>query len=206
MVYRTEKEKFEAVGNGILQEDNSVAHGIKHYHERGQPVLVGTISIEKSEIIAEILKRAGVPHEVLNAKQHERESNIVAQAGRKGAVTVATNMAGRGTDILLGGNPEAMTREYFLKNRLAMPYAQAPAVIPAETQSPNGDAAPSAVPMVLFQHEGKIFQVPVEQWKPVFEQFAQQCKAEHDEVVALGGLHILGTERHEARRIDNQLP
>jgi preprotein translocase subunit SecA len=205
VVYRTEKEKFEAVVNGILQEDNTVAHGIKHYHERGQPVLVGTISIEKSEIIAEILKRAGVPHEVLNAKQHERESNIVAQAGRKGAVTVATNMAGRGTDILLGGNPEAMTREYFLKNRLAMPYSQAPAVIPAETQSPNGDAAPSAVPMVLFQHEGKIFQVPVEQWKPIYEQFAQQCKAEHDEVVALGGLHILGTERHEARRIDNQL-
>jgi preprotein translocase subunit SecA len=205
VVYRTEKEKFEAVVNGILQEDNTVAHGIKHYHERGQPVLVGTISIEKSEIIAEILKRAGVPHEVLNAKQHERESNIVAQAGRKGAVTVATNMAGRGTDILLGGNPEAMTREYFLKNRLAMPYSQAPAVIPAETQSPNGDAAHSAVPMVLFQHEGKIFQVPVEQWKPIYEQFAQQCKAEHDEVVALGGLHILGTERHEARRIDNQL-
>jgi len=205
VVYRTEKEKFEAVVSGILQEDNTVAHGIKHYHERGQPVLVGTISIEKSEIIAEILKRAGVPHEVLNAKQHERESNIVAQAGRKGAVTVATNMAGRGTDILLGGNPEAMTREYFLKNRLAMPYSQAPAVIPAETQSPNGDAAPSAVPMVLFQHEGKIFQVPVEQWKPIYDQFAQQCKAEHDEVVALGGLHILGTERHEARRIDNQL-
>src|SRR6266446_5596794 len=205
VVYRTEKEKFEAVVNGILQEDNSFAHGIRHYHERGQPVLVGTISIEKSETIAEILKRAGVPHEVLNAKQHERESNIVAQAGRKGAVTVATNMAGRGTDILLGGNPEAMTREYFLKNRLAMPYSQAPAVIPAETQSPNGDAAPSAVPMVLFQHEGKIFQVPVEQWKPIFEQFVQQCKAEHDEVVALGGLHILGTERHEARRIDNQL-
>ena len=205
VVYRTEKEKFEAVVNGILQEDNTVAHGIKHYHERGQPVLVGTISIEKSETIAEILKRSGVPHEVLTAKQHERESNIVAQAGRKGAVTVATNMAGRGTDILLGGNPEAMTREYFLKNRLAMPYSQAPAVIPAETQSPNGDAAPSAVPMVLFQHEGKIFQVPVEQWKPIFEQFVQQCKAEHDEVVALGGLHILGTERHEARRIDNQL-
>jgi preprotein translocase subunit SecA len=163
VVYRTEKEKFEAVVNGIMQEDNSFAHGIKHYHQRGQPVLVGTISIEKSETIAEILKRAGVPHEVLNAKQHERESNIVAQAGRKGAVTVATNMAGRGTDILLGGNPEAMTREYFLKNRLAMPYAQAPAVIPADTQSPNGEAAPSAVPMVLFQHEGKIFQVPADQ-------------------------------------------
>jgi preprotein translocase subunit SecA len=205
VVYRTEKEKFEAVVNGILQEDNSFAHGIRHYHERGQPVLVGTISIEKSEAIADILKKAGVPHEVLNAKQHERESRIVAQAGRKGAVTVATNMAGRGTDILLGGNPESMTREHFLKNRLAMPYAQAPAVIGADTQSPNGEAAPSAVPMVLFQHEGKIFQVPVDQWKPVYEQFALQCKAEHDEVVALGGLHILGTERHEARRIDNQL-
>src|ERR1700741_2075542 len=205
VVYRTEREKFEAVVSGILQEDNTVAHGIRHYHQRGQPVLVGTISIEKSETIAELLKKAGVPHQVLNAKQHERESRIVAQAGRKGAVTVATNMAGRGTDILLGGNPEFLTREHFLKNRLAMPYSQAPAVIPAETQSPNGDAAPSAVPMVLFQHEGKIFQVPVDQWKPVYEQFAQQCKAEHDEVVALGGLHILGTERHEARRIDNQL-
>jgi preprotein translocase subunit SecA len=201
VVYRTEKEKFEAVVNGILQEDNSFANGIRHYNERGQPVLVGTISIEKSEAIAEILKKAGVPHQVLNAKQHERESGIVAQAGRKGAVTVATNMAGRGTDILLGGNPEQMTRDYFLKNKLAMPYAAAPAVIPAEA----GKDAQPAVPMVLFQHEGKIFQVPADQWKPVYDQFAQQCKAEHDEVVALGGLHILGTERHEARRIDNQL-
>jgi preprotein translocase subunit SecA len=201
VVYRTEKEKFEAVVNGILQEDNSLANGIRHYHERGQPVLVGTISIEKSEAIAELLKKARVPHEVLNAKQHERESRIVAQAGRKGAVTVATNMAGRGTDILLGGNPEQMTRDHFLKNKLAMPYAAAPAVIPAEA----GKDAQPAVPMVLFQHEGKIFQVPADQWKPVYEQFAQQCKAEHDEVVALGGLHILGTERHEARRIDNQL-
>jgi preprotein translocase, SecA subunit len=207
VVYRTEKEKFEAVVNGILQEDNSLAHGIKHYHDRGQPVLVGTISIEKSEAIADILKKSGVPHEVLNAKQHERESRIVAQAGRKGAVTVATNMAGRGTDILLGGNPEFMTREHFLKNRLAMPYAQAPAVIGEELQNgdPSGAPAPSSVPMVLFQHEGKIFQVPQDQWKPVYDDFANQCKAEHDEVVALGGLHILGTERHEARRIDNQL-
>jgi preprotein translocase subunit SecA len=204
VVYRTEKEKFEAVVSGILQDDNRVAHGIRHYHERGQPVLVGTISIEKSETIAELLKKAGIPHQVLNAKQHERESHIVAQAGRKGAVTVATNMAGRGTDILLGGNPESLTREYFLKNKLAMPYAAAPAVIGAE--GGNGDAAaqPSA-PMVLFQHEGKIFQVPQDHWKPVYDQFADQCKAEHDEVVALGGLHILGTERHEARRIDNQL-
>src|SRR5712664_234452 len=203
VVYRTEKEKFEAVVNGIMQEDNLFANGIRHYHERGQPVLVGTISIEKSETIAELLKKSGIPHQVLNAKQHERESRVVAQAGRKGAVTVATNMAGRGTDILLGGNPEQMTRDHFLKNKLAMPYAAAPAVIPAEPAP--GEAAQPTVQMVLFQHEGKIFQVPVDQWKPVFDQFAEQCKAEHDEVVALGGLHILGTKRHEARRIDNQL-
>src|SRR6202051_4031460 len=203
IVYRTEKEKFTAVVNGIMQEDDSFANGIRHYHERGQPVLVGTISIEKSETIAALLKAAKIPHEVLNAKQHERESRIVAQAGRKGAVTVATNMAGRGTDILLGGNPEQMTRDHFLKNKLAMPYAAAPAVIGADPAGGNG--AQPAVPMVLFQHEGKIFQVPADQWKPVIDQFAAQCKAEHDEVVALGGLHILGTERHEARRIDNQL-
>src|SRR5580704_12391559 len=202
VVYRTEKEKFEAVVNGIMQEDNSLANGIRQLNERGQPVLVGTISIEKSEAIAELLKKNRIPHEVLNAKQHERESRIVAQAGRKGAVTVATNMAGRGTDILLGGNPEQMTRDYFLKKRLAMPYAAAPAVIGGDPAAPD---APAAVPMVLFQHEGKIFQVPSDQWKPVFEEFAAQCKAEHDEVVELGGLHILGTERHEARRIDNQL-
>jgi len=206
IVYRTEREKFEAVVNGILQEDNSLANGIRHYHERGQPVLVGTISIEKSEAIAELLKKGGIPHQVLNAKQHERESRIVAQAGRKGAVTVATNMAGRGTDILLGGNPEQMTRDHFLKNKLAMPYAAAPSVIPADSPGgPDSAQAPAAVPMVLFQNEGKIFQVPVDQWKPVYDDFANQCKAEHDEVVALGGLHILGTERHEARRIDNQL-
>src|ERR1700723_3667856 len=208
VVYRTEKEKFEAVVNGILQEDDSLANGIRQYHERGQPVLVGTISIEKSEAIAELLEKHGIPHQVLNAKQHERESGVVAQAGRKGAVTVATNMAGRGTDILLGGNPEQMTRDYFLKNKMALPYASAPAVIGQDGAAINAvgeTAQPIAAPMVLFQHEGKIFQVPSDQWKPIYEQFAQQCKAEHDEVVALGGLHILGTERHEARRIDNQL-
>jgi len=202
IVYRTEREKFVAVVNGILQEDESYAHGIRQYHERGQPVLVGSISIEKSEAIAELLKQAGIPHQVLNAKQHEREAKVVSQAGRKGAVTVSTNMAGRGTDILLGGNPEQMTREHFLKNKLAMPSAEAPTVItPDEGDTP----APAAVRMVLFQHEGKIFQVPEDQWKPVYDQFVLQCKAEHDEVIALGGLHILGTERHEARRIDNQL-
>src|ERR1700722_13048213 len=208
IVYRTEKEKFEAVVNGILQEDNSLDNGIRHYNKRGQPGLVGTISIEKSEAIAEILKREGIPPQVLNAKQHERESRIVAQAGRKGAVTVATNMAGRGTDILLGGNPEQMTRDYFLKNKMALPYSAAPAVIGQDGAAINAageTAQPIAAPMVLFQHEGKIFQVPSDQWKPIYEQFSQQCKAEHDEVVAMGGLHILGTERHEARRIDNQL-
>ena len=220
VVYRTEAEKFEAAVNGIIQEDGSRAHGIRQYYESGQPVLVGSISIEKSEKIAEHLKRAGIPHQVLNAKQHEREAKVIAQAGRKGAVTVSTNMAGRGTDILLGGNPEAMTREYCLKNKLAMPYAPAGAVIgtaagaetPAQADaqaagvSGNGSASAAAsAAMVLFQQEGKIFQVPLEQWKPMYDQFAQQCKAEHDEVVAMGGLHILGTERHEARRIDNQL-
>ena len=233
VVYRTEVEKFDAAVNGIIQEDGARAGGIRQLHESGQPVLVGSISIEKSEKIAELLKKAGIPHQVLNAKQHEREAKIISQAGRKNAVTVSTNMAGRGTDILLGGNPEAMTREYCLKNKLAMPYAPAGAVIgapvpaatpvpagggesPAQADAPadtagvgaasgNGASSGGNVPMVLFQQEGKIFQVPLDQWKPIFDQFAEQCRAEHDEVVAMGGLHILGTERHEARRIDNQL-
>jgi preprotein translocase subunit SecA len=200
VVYRTAVEKYEAVVNGILQEDNTHAHGIRQIHESGQPVLVGTISIEKSEHLANLLKKAGIPHQVLNAKQHEREAKVISQAGRKGAVTVSTNMAGRGTDILLGGNPEAMTREYCLQQKIAIPYIAAPAVI-------GGDGAESSASanMVLFQQEGKIFQVPQEQWKPIYDQYVEQCRAEHDEVIALGGLHILGTERHEARRIDNQL-
>jgi preprotein translocase subunit SecA len=220
VVYRTEKEKYEAAVNGIIQEDGTKTGGIRQYHESGQPVLVGSISIEKSEKIAEILKRAGIPHQVLNAKQHEREAKVIAQAGRKGAVTVSTNMAGRGTDILLGGNPEAMTRDYCLKEKLAMPYLPAGSVIgtapgtetPAQADataggtSGNGSGASAAgAAMVLFQQEGKIYQVPLETWKPLYDQFAAQCKTEHDEVVAMGGLHILGTERHEARRIDNQL-
>jgi preprotein translocase subunit SecA len=222
VVYRTEAEKFEATVNGIVQEDGTRASGIRQYYESGQPVLVGSISIEKSEAIAELLKKAGIPHQVLNAKQHEREAKVIAQAGRKGAVTVSTNMAGRGTDILLGGNPEAMTRDYCLKEKLAIPYLPASAVIggPPGTETPaQADASAESAPaaqaagsngsanpaMVLFQQEGKIFQVPLEQWKPLYDQFAQQCKAEHDEVVAMGGLHILGTERHDARRIDNQL-
>ncbi|MGH9573949.1 MAG: preprotein translocase subunit SecA [Candidatus Acidiferrales bacterium] len=228
VVYRTEVEKFEAVVDGIMQEDGSKANGIRQYFESGQPVLVGSISIEKSEKIAELLRKSGIPHQVLNAKQHEREAKIIAQAGRKGAVTVSTNMAGRGTDILLGGNPEAMTREHFLKNRIAIPYSPAASVIGggAGTETPaqadahatadgaspssngagsNGAGSAAAPAMVLFQQEGKIFQVPLEQWKPIYDSFVEQCRTEHDEVVAMGGLHILGTERHEARRIDNQL-
>ncbi len=164
VVYRTAAEKYEAVVNGILQEDNSYAHGIRQIHESGQPVLVGTISIEKSEHLANLLKKAGIPHQVLNAKQHEREAKVVSQAGRKGAVTVSTNMAGRGTDILLGGNPEAMTREYCLQERLAIPYTSAPAVIGGD-----GAEAVAAPNMVLFQQEGKIFQVPADQWKPIYD-------------------------------------
>ncbi len=152
VVYRTEKEKFRAVVDEI--ED---------CHKRGQPVLVGTISIENSEKVSRMLKRRGVPHHVLNAKYHEKEAEIVAQAGRKGAVTISTNMAGRGTDIMLGGNPVFLARAE--KD-------------PAE--DPEG-------------------------YEAALERYREQCAREKEEVLAAGGLHILGTERHESRRIDNQL-
>jgi preprotein translocase subunit SecA len=158
IVYRTEEEKYR-----------NAAKEIKDLAERGQPVLVGTISIEKSEKLSKLLKKMGVKHEVLNAKQHEREAKIVAQAGRKGAVTVSTNMAGRGTDILLGGNAEFMAREGLLK------------------KGKNPDL------------------IPREEWDAVYKECKQETDREHEEVVGLGGLHILGTERHESRRIDNQL-
>ncbi|HEV2388481.1 MAG TPA: preprotein translocase subunit SecA [Candidatus Acidoferrales bacterium] len=196
VVYRTEREKWEAVVDGILQEDGTKAWGIRQLWESGQPVLLGTISIEKSEKLAELLRRAGIPHQVLNAKAHEREAKVIAQAGRKGAITVATNMAGRGTDILLGGHPDFLTREHCLKNKLASPYAAAGPLVGAEGEASN---------TILFQHEGRVYQVPREHWTPIFDQYAAECRAEHDEVVAMGGLHVLGTERHEARRIDNQL-
>jgi preprotein translocase subunit SecA len=195
-VYRTDKEKWEAAVNGIVQEDGTRMFGIRQLWESGQPVLVGTISIEKSEKVADLLKRAGIPHQVLNAKAHEREAKVIAQAGRKHAVTVSTNMAGRGTDILLGGNPEFLTREICLKNKLASPYAAAGPLVGSEEESTG---------TVIFQHEGRVYQVPLDQWKPIYDEFATECRAEHDEVVAMGGLHVLGTERHEARRIDNQL-
>src|SRR2546422_128972 len=158
MIYRTLPEKWDAV----VEE-------IKERYEHGQPVLVGTVSVENSELIARRLQRVGVPHNVLNAKYHEREAEIVAQAGRKGAITIATNMAGRGTDILLGGNPDFMTRE-FLKE-----------------QEIDPDEATES------------------QWQEQYSKAKHIVEAEHKEVVSLGGLHILGTERPESRRIDNQL-
>ncbi len=184
MVYRTEGEKFKAV----VEE-------IRELHQRGQPVLVGTISIEKSERLSGMLKKAGnIPHVVLNAKFHEKEAAIVAQAGRQAAVTVATNMAGRGTDILLGGNPEFMAKEFCLKEKLAER-------LPLEQQT-FGFGDPD---FVYFHHQDQFYRVPRPTWEEALTRFQAQTDAEHDQVVKVGGLHILGTERHEARRIDNQL-
>ena len=185
VVYRTEREKY-----------NAVSEGIEELHQRGQPVLVGTTSIEKSERISELLKKKKVEHVVLNAKHHEKEAEIVAQAGRKDVVTIATNMAGRGTDILLGGNPEFMAKQECVKQGLAHP-------VPPEAAS--AAPRPGKEGATLFYYQGTEYEVSTEQWEEAFHRFKAQTDAEHDEVVAVGGLHILGTERHEARRIDNQL-
>jgi preprotein translocase subunit SecA len=182
VVYRTEEEKFR-----------NAAKEIKACQEKGQPVLVGTISVEKSERLSSSLKRMGVKHEILNAKQHEREAYIVAQAGRKGVVTVSTNMAGRGTDILLGGNPEFMTKEACLKERVA------------EQLPPDQEVFLSNQESFYFYHLGYFYKVPRPKWDEIFTRYKAQTDVEHDEVVALGGLHITATERHESRRIDNQL-
>jgi preprotein translocase subunit SecA len=182
IVYRTLDEKFR-----------NAAKEIKEYNSKGQPVLVGTISVEKSEKLSGILKRMGVKHEVLNAKNHEREAVIVAQAGRRGAVTVSTNMAGRGTDILLGGNPEFMTKDACLKDKFAERLPEDQAQYIADEH------------FYYFTHHDQFYRVRRDRWDELFARFKEQTDGEHDQVKALGGLHIVGTERHESRRIDNQL-
>jgi len=160
MVYKTQSEKYRAV----LDE-------IEKVHAKGQPILVGTVSVEKSEIVSRLLRQRGIPHEVLNARNHAREAEIVAQAGRRGAITISTNMAGRGTDIKLGGDPDAMALR--------------------DLRATFGDRA----------HE----HTQPEAFAAILERYRPECEAEKREVLAAGGLHIIGTERHESRRIDNQL-
>jgi preprotein translocase subunit SecA len=156
-------------------------------------MLVGTVSIEKSEKLSSMLRKSGTKHVVLNAKYHAQEAEIVAQAGRLGAVTIATNMAGRGTDILLGGNAEFMARQRCLADELAVRLPR------GEEKFIDDDE------FVYFHHLDSFYRVPRPDWERLAERFKAQCEAEHEQVVALGGLHIIGTERHEARRIDNQL-
>jgi preprotein translocase subunit SecA len=184
VVFRTAKEKYFAV-----------ADEIERLHAAKQPVLVGTTSIEKSELLSEILKRKGVRHVVLNAKFHEKEAEIVAQAGRLGMVTISTNMAGRGTDILLGGNPEFMARQDLVKRKIARAVSAA-----------EGTIHPVAAPgFIRFYYQSQEFEVSQQEWETALQSHAAATKAEHDAVVEAGGLHILGTERHESRRVDNQL-
>ena len=185
VVYRTEKEKYYAASDEIQK-----------LHETGQPVLVGTTSIEKSERLSELLKKKGIKHVVLNAKYHEREAEIVAQAGRKGMVTIATNMAGRGTDILLGGNPEFMAKQECVKKGIAQPLRAAQGKIQLDVDDSKS---------TVWYYNGNEYVVPTDQWTEAFARHKQQTDKDHDDVVAAGGLHIFGTERHEARRIDNQL-
>ena len=174
VVYKTERAKFEAIAQDIAE-----------HHQKGQPILVGTINIGKSEALSKILKQKGIKHEVLNAKYHEREAEIVAQAGHKGAVTIATNMAGRGTDIKLGGNGEFKAKKELRRMGIedeiineAIGYQQT-----EDTQ-------------VLKVRE---------QYEALVEKYEEQSALEAEEVRELGGLYIIGTERHESRRIDNQL-
>jgi len=185
VVYRTEKEKYFAA-----------ADEIQRIHASGQPVLVGTTSIEKSERLSELLKKKGIKHWVLNAKQHEREAEIVAQAGRKGMVTIATNMAGRGTDILLGGNPEFSAKVECVKKGIAQPLRAAQGKVQAAVDDTKS---------TVWYYGGNEYVVPTDQWTEIYNRYKEQTDKEHEEVVTVGGLHIFGTERHEARRIDNQL-
>jgi preprotein translocase subunit SecA len=182
LVYRTEVEKYDAIVTEISERQQS-----------GRPVLVGTVSIEKSERLSTMLKRRGLKHVVLNAKYHAQEAEIIAQAGRRAAVTIATNMAGRGTDILLGGNPEFMARQQCLAEQIA-------------DRLPKGEERfVEDEQFIYFYHLDGFYRVPRTDWQRIFAHFQQQAERDHEEVVRLGGLHILGTERHEARRIDNQL-
>jgi preprotein translocase subunit SecA len=181
-IYRTESEKTEAIVNDILVKQQA-----------GRPVLVGTVSIEKSERLSSQLKRRGIRHVVLNAKYHAQEAEFVAQAGRRNAVTIATNMAGRGTDILLGGNPEFMARQQLLGEQKVERLPK------GEERFTDDDE------FVYFYHLDGFYRATRADWDRVFSHFKRQTDAEHNEVVDLGGLHIVGTERHEARRIDNQL-
>ena len=184
VVFRTEKEKYKAA-----------ADDIGTLHESGQPVLVGTVSIEKSERLSAILLRKKIPHVVLNAKFHEREAEIVAQAGQLGKVTIATNMAGRGTDILLGGNPDFMARQELAKKNKARAIS-----------ANEGAINPMAPPGFLrFYYQGQEFEIAEPEWAEVFKVHAEAAREDHEKVIEAGGLFILGTERHESRRIDNQL-
>ncbi len=184
VVYRTAKEKYFAVADEITR-----------LHEAKQPVLVGTTSIEKSELLSTILQRKGVKHVVLNAKYHEREAEIVAQAGRYGMVTIATNMAGRGTDILLGGNADFVAKQDLVKKNEAR-------AISASEGAINPMAAPG---MIRFYYQGQEFETTQANWDRAYAVHAANAAREHEQVIGAGGLHILGTERHESRRIDNQL-
>src|SRR5436190_870419 len=182
LVYRTEREKYEAIVSDILDKQAS-----------GRPTLVGTVSIEKSERLSALLRKRGIKHVVLNAKYHAQEAEIVAQAGRQNTVTIATNMAGRGTDILLGGNAEHMARQQTLSEEVA------------EKLSKGEEKFVDDEEFVYFFHIDSFYRVPRKEWERINSHFQKQTSTEHNDVVGVGGLHILGTERHEARRIDNQL-
>ena len=174
VIYKTEKAKF-----------NAVVESVKQSYEKGQPVLIGTVSIEKSEKLSKLLQKERIPHEVLNAKSHEKEAMIVAQAGKFGAVTIATNMAGRGTDIMLGGNSEYLAKEEMIKNRV-------PENLVEEANT-------------YYETDDQEILRAREQFKKLVEKYDEKIKEEKEKVLAAGGLKIIGTERHESRRIDNQL-
>src|SRR6266487_2018768 len=183
LIYRNSEAKF-----------NAVVEEIKALHEEGVPVLVGTTSVENSEYLSEKLDRQGIPHNVLNAKNHAREAQIVAQAGRSGGVTIATNMAGRGTDILLGGNPEGYFDSILRKHAEQVNYIRE---MPSRTEDEQADKEEAIQQYIENMTE--------EEKNELLQQKVRECEEDHKRVVALGGLHIIGTERHESRRIDNQL-